>query len=160
MNKPSEQDELVEQMVEILPSGNVARRRTYSLAAIELGLYVATCHVIVLTWARFDGPPAIFGLLVACTLFGVNLLTGVYGRAVYVTHIRRLVRSGVAHGLSLVLLSLLCMVFSLHHAAVFFVLGMVLLSYVITNTLRPVLVEVIRAGNENEQRRQPAKSIS
>lgn len=163
MNEVSDVDkreELEEQMVEILPSGNVARRRTFGLGAIELGLYVATCHLIVLAWSRFDAPPAMFGLLVAFTLFGVNLLTGVYNRAVYVTHVRRLLRSGLAHGLSLLLLTLLCTVFVTHSAAVFFVLGMVGLSYVITNTLRPVLVEVIRAGNENEQRRQPAKSVS
>lgn len=160
MSASSNEDDLTESMVEILPSGNVARRRTYGLAAIELGLYIVTCHVIVLAWSRFDGPPAVFGLLVACTLFGMNLLTGVYRRAVYVTHMRRLVRSGLAHGISMLVLGIACSLFNLHEASVFFVLGMVLLSYVITNTLRPVLVEVIRAGNENEKRRQPAKSVS
>lgn len=160
MSALSNEDDLAENMVEILPSGNVRRRRTYGLAAIELGLYIMTCHVIVLAWSRFDGPPALFGLLVACTLFGMNLLTGVYHRAVYVTHMRRLVRSGLAHGISMLVLGIVCSFFNLHEAAIFFVLGMVLLSYVITNTLRPVLVEVIRAGNENEQRRQPAKSVS
>lgn len=160
MSALSNEDDLAENMVEILPSGNVRRRRTYGLAAIELGLYIMTCHVIVLAWSRFDGPPALFGLLVACTLFGMNLLTGVYRRAVYVTHMRRLVRSGLAHGISMLVLGLVCSFFDLHEASIFFVLGMVLLSYVITNTLRPVLVEVIRAGNENEQRRQPAKSVS
>lgn len=160
MSASSNEDDLTESMVEILPSGNVARRRTYGLAAIELGLYIVTCHVIVLAWSRFDGPPAVFGLLVACTLFGMNLLTGVYRRAVYVTHMRRLVRSGLAHGISMLVLGIACSFFNLHEASVFFVLGMVLLSYVITNTLRPVLVEVIRAGNENEKRRQPAKSVS
>lgn len=160
MSASSNEDDLAESMVEILPSGNVARRRTYGLAAIELGLYIVTCHVIVLAWSRFDGPPAVFGLLVACTLFGMNLLTGVYRRAVYVTHMRRLVRSGLAHGISMLVLGITCSFFNLHEASIFFVLGMVLLSYVITNTLRPVLVEVIRAGNENEKRRQPAKSVS
>lgn len=160
MSASSNEEDWSENMVEILPSGNVRKRRTYSLAAIELGLYVATCHVIVVAWSRFDGPPALFGLLVACTLFGVNLLTGVYRRSVYVTHMRRLVRSGLAHSISMLVLGIVCSVFNLHEAAVFFVLGMVLLSYVITNTLRPVLVEVIRAGNEDEKRRQPAKSVS
>lgn len=160
MSALSNEDDLAENMVEILPSGNVARRRTFGLAAIELGLYIMTCHVIVLAWSRFDGPPALFGLLVACTLFGMNLLTGVYRRAVYVTHMRRLVRSGLAHGISMLVLGVICSFFKLHEASMFFVLGMGLLSYVITNTLRPVLVEVIRAGNENEQRRQPAKSVS
>lgn len=160
MSALSNEDDLAENMVEILPSGNVRRRRTYGLAAIELGLYIMTCHVIVLAWSRFGGPPALFGLLVACTLFSMNLLTGVYRRAVYVTHMRRLVRSGLAHSISMLVLGIVCSFFNLHEAAIFFVLGMVLLSYVITNTLRPVLVEVIRAGNENEQRRQPAKSVS
>lgn len=160
MSSSLDEDDIKETMVEILPSGNVARRRTYGLAAIELGLYVVTCHVIVMAWSRFDGPPAVFGLTVACTLFGMNLLTGVYQRAVYVAHVRRLVRSGLAHGISLLVLGIFCSIFIDNDQAIAFVLGMVSLSYVITNTLRPVLVEVIRAGNENEQRRQPAKSVS
>ncbi len=153
-------DAKLENLVEVLPSGKVGRLRTYGLAIIELSIYVATCHMIVLAWSRFDGPPAIFGLTVACTLFGVNLLTGVYQRAVYVAHIRRLLRSGLAHAVSLLLLVVYTTQFIRDDNAAFYVLGMVLLSYVITNTLRPVLVEVIRAGNENEQRRQPAKTIS
>jgi len=160
MGSSSKEVETADRMAEILPAGNVRRRRTYGLAAIELGLYLVTCHIIVMAWSRFDGPPALFGLTVACTLFAVNLLTGVYQRSVYVSHARRLVRSGLAHAASTVLLSIVCALFVDNPDAFYYVLGMSLLSYVITNTLRPVLVEVIRAGNENEQRRQPAKSVS
>ncbi len=160
MSGPMPKEDKLDNLVEILPSGKVGRLRTYGLAIIELSLYMATCHVIVLAWTRFEGPPAIFGLTVAFTLFGVNLLTGVYQREVYVTHVKRLLRSGLAHSLSLILLLIYTTSYIQDDGAGFYALGMVLLSYVITNTLRPVLVEVIRAGNENEQRRQPAKTVS
>ncbi len=160
MNSSTDEDQLAEAIVEIMPTGNVRRRRFYGLAAAELSLYMITCYAIVIAWSRFGGPSVFFGLMVALSLFAMNTLTGVYKREVYVVHIRRLVRSGLAHTATTILLGIGFTLYFEQQKAIHYLLGMVLLSYVITNTLRPVLVEIIRAGNENEQRRQPAKSVS
>lgn len=160
MVAPVEEKEVGEHWVEILPTGRVRRRRTYALGAIELSLYILTCQVALLAWSRAEMPPVMFALMVAFTFFGVNILTGVYRREVYVAHVQRLIFSGVALAISTALLFAFCEIFIQDEDIMFFVLGMALLSYVTTNTLRPVLVEVIRAGTENEKRRQPAKTIS
>jgi len=114
-------------MGEILPEGRVGRFRTYGLGFLEFLLFLGTCLAIVVAWERFDGPPASFGLLVAGSLFAANFLVGVYSRAVYVSHTRRLMRSALAHLLALLALLVFCVVASLGESAMYFVLGMVFL---------------------------------
>lgn len=160
MGLSAKKDDITDSVIEILSSGRIRRRRSCGLAAIELGLYVLTCYAITSAWSGLAGPPTLFGLAVALGLFVINLLSGLYQRAVYVVHLRRLLRSALAHAISLLVMGLVVLLFTEQKNGGFFVLGMVSLSYVVTNALRPVLVEVLRAGNEDEQRRQPASTIT
>jgi len=146
--------------MEILPTGTIRPTRAYGLVFLELMLYLGTCQTISHLWTDEWGSPVVFSWTVAMTLFCANMLCGVYTRRVYVVHFYRLIRSGLSHILAMIALWVYCRTFIDTSNAIYLAAGMSAMTYVVTNTLRPVLVEVVRAGTNEEQRRQPASTIS
>jgi len=138
----------------------VAFRRRVALFCLEIAILLLCCSGIIALWDGREPPPMSFAVLVAVVLFAANAVCGTYRRAVYIDHVARLARSALAHGLGGVVMALPIAMWFDGGSELPYLVGMVAMAYFITNTLRPVLVEVLRAGNKLDQRRQPGSSIS
>ncbi|MEM6985884.1 MAG: hypothetical protein AAF499_05025 [Pseudomonadota bacterium] len=139
---------------------DVSVGRRAALVSIELLVLLVCCLGILLLWERQHPPELWFAVLVALVLFVCNGVCGTYKHSVYTHHVARLARSALAHGLGGVAMAVPLVVWFEAGMELGYLYGMVIMSFFIANTLRPVLVEVLRAGNRFDQRRQPGSSIS
>lgn len=134
---------------------HVSVGRRAALVGLELTVLLACCVGIVVVWESRNPPAMWFAIMVALILFASNSVCGTYRQTVYMHHVARLARSALAHGLGGVALAVPMVVWFENSMEFGYLLGMVIMSFFITNTLRPVLVEVLRAGNKLDQRRKP-----
>lgn len=160
-NSVDERSRVIDKTLEKKGIGfDVSLSRRTTLMAIEFSVLLVSCSVISISWELRDAQAFLASVLVAVSLFLCNSLCGTYRRLVYIHHFARLVRSALAHGISGVALVLPHAVWFADVLPLAYLLTMVVMSYFVTNTLRPVLVELLRAGNRLDQRRAPGSSTS
>ncbi len=138
----------------------IAFKRRLLLCVLEVAILLACCVGIVALWENQNPPPVSFACLVAFVLFAANVVCGTYKRAVYLNHVSRLSRSALAHLLGGLVVALPIVVWLDPNRDLAFLVGMLMMAYFISNTLRPVLVEILRAGNSLDHRRKPSGDVS
>lgn len=137
----------------------VSALRRVALYGAELLVLVFCCLSILHVVDMHESPSWLFAVSIGGGLFVANAVCGTYYQKAYVHHVSRFLRSAIAHLLVFVVFTLPNVVwFQDSASAIYYVLGMVIMSFFVSNTLRPVLVEVLRAGNKFDQRRQPGSS--